>query len=477
MQKLLVLARSFLLNYFFKPANNLGSIRLFLILLGVVLSINFLSLIYQFNDLAILDAPVNLNQVNSLIKAINIFNYISYDYSYFILIICLVLSFGLIFLITPFWSLLMILLLYSSLLYRLPTFLLYQWDMLLIEVSFFSLFFLNPKQLFYRANYSLKFIHFIPLMLLMVRLFFHSGMVKLLSNDMFWLSLSALDIHLYSQPLPHFLSFFFHHWIVDFNLSRFFVYFMFLFELLLPFGLFFSSLRKLTAWFLIFFQILIILTGNFGYFNFLVIVPLVLFYFLSFKPSYISGFFKRKLNVLFIFPIILMISFNGFFKIFNRTDSLPFFHSYFNKFMVFKNYGLFARMTTEQKKFQLFLSNDLQVWDAVHLKYFDTNGYPTLRFSQPYLPRIRWQLWFKFLMPNDALPYWFRQFLIELSTGKHYFNSIVSRSSDLKFPYKYVKVCYQPIIFNINPNRSYKNVWLTQSFNDCYVFDPQNNQF
>ncbi|MEK9727505.1 MAG: lipase maturation factor family protein [Candidatus Margulisiibacteriota bacterium] len=478
MQKLLVLTRHSFLTFFTSYLKDTSIVTLYLRLLAIVLTINFTSLIFQFSDLALLDVPVNLNTVPLSLKWLNIFSYISYDYSLYVLVACLILSILIFFLVFPFWALLFIAFLYSALIFRFPTFLSFQWDILLIEVCFFSLFFISPKYFRYTKDIKYSFISFLPLMLLIIRLFVHSGLVKLLSNDIYWLGLSALDIHLYSQPMPHFLSFFIHYWLIKLNLGSFFVYLVFLFELVLPFGLLIPTYRKITAGLLIFFQLCILLTGNFGFFNFLVIVPLILFYRLSFDyDDDIQKYnFRFSFKTIAVGIVLCVILINSSFKLFLFKSPVPIMSSTFNSMMLFKSYGLFARMTTKKTKFNVFVSNDLNQWFPIELNYFDPQGYPTLELVQPYMPRIRWQLWFKFLMPNDALPSWYLSLIKYIASNDFALNSIV-KSKPSNNSYQYVKLCYQSIVFNLNKETRFRYPWMDQSFSTCDIFDTKKISF
>jgi uncharacterized membrane protein YphA (DoxX/SURF4 family) len=131
-----------------------------------------------------------------------------------------------------------------------------------------SLLFISPNiKKFKNQVVHVNYLRLLPILLLIIRLFYHSGVVKLASNDPLWKSFSALDTHLYSQPMPHILSATMHYYIIKFNLSAFFVKAMFVLELVVPFGLVVPTFRRFSAILLILFQLCILLSGNFGFFN------------------------------------------------------------------------------------------------------------------------------------------------------------------------------------------------------------------
>ncbi|KRX09495.1 hypothetical protein PPERSA_12238 [Pseudocohnilembus persalinus] len=110
----------------------------------------------------------------------------------------------------------------------------FQWDTLLLEVGFLGIFFV-PKQKKFRAKiyekikadqskkedskffklqdqfyvsefaaYAQELIKFVAF-----KLFLSSGLLKLLSKCPTWWNLTALEYHFWSQPLPHYLSWYF----------------------------------------------------------------------------------------------------------------------------------------------------------------------------------------------------------------------------------------------------------------------------
>ena len=225
--------------------------------------------------------------------------------------------------------------------------------------------------------------------------------------------------HLFSQPLPHYLSYFIHNLVVRFNLSYVLTMGVFLFELFVPFGLLFPAYRRISAMALIFFQVLIMLTGNFGYFNLLVIVGLIPFLWLK-KSSYVAASFKRTswifagaLFFVLYFSIQTMVSGHRFHML--------------QRLSLFNNYGLFATITDEQMRYQIYVSHDNHTWDSVQLKYFNPQGFPNLEVLIPYLPRIRWRLWFHFISPN-GFDYWYQQFLEKLAFDPVSVTSMVTQN-------------------------------------------------
>ncbi|GAB1609574.1 lipase maturation factor 2-like isoform X1 [Argonauta hians] len=171
-------------------------------------------------------------------------------------------------------------LLYLSLYSVGQTFYYFQWDSLLLEAGFLTIlvaplnmyvFFWKTAQYHHHDNITLFLIKW-----LLFRLMFASGVVKLNSmcpssgTATCW-GLTALNYHFESQCIPTQLSWYAHHlpnWMLRLGVVA-----TYIIEILLPF-LFFSSirhLRMLSFYAQVILQVLIILTGNYNFFNILTI--------------------------------------------------------------------------------------------------------------------------------------------------------------------------------------------------------------
>src|SRR5213594_397894 len=146
----------------------------------------------------------------------------------------------------------------------------FQWDALLLETGFAAIL-LTPWGL--RPAYSdppprmaIWLFRF-----LLFRFMLESGAVKLLSGDPTWRSLTALNYHYETQPLPTPPAWYTHH--LPTLVQKMSVVGVFAIELVVPF-LFLTTrpLRRIAALITIAFQCLIAFTGNYTFFNLLTIV-------------------------------------------------------------------------------------------------------------------------------------------------------------------------------------------------------------
>ena len=124
--------------------------------------------------------------------------------------------------------------LYLSLFYAGQVFMSYQWDLFLLEMGFAALL------LSFATTPGIFLLRW-----LMFRFMFMSGVVKLLSGDLRWWNLTALDYHFLTQPLPTPLAWYAAHTppgpVASATRAMFFV------ELVLPFFIFSPRLSRSIA--------------------------------------------------------------------------------------------------------------------------------------------------------------------------------------------------------------------------------------
>ncbi|KAF8562155.1 hypothetical protein P879_11081 [Paragonimus westermani] len=150
------------------------------------------------------------------------------------------------------------------------TFLWFQWDIMLLEAGFIAIL-LSSLPLSSSRNVASDRIALWLLRWLLFRLMFSAGVVKLTSECPSWWDLKALHWHYQSQCIPNPLSWYAHHlpgWFHQLGVAS-----TLAIEIIFPL-LFFVPLRgvRLFSFYAqVFLQILIILTGNFNFFNLLTI--------------------------------------------------------------------------------------------------------------------------------------------------------------------------------------------------------------
>ncbi|MDE1920500.1 MAG: lipase maturation factor family protein [Candidatus Omnitrophica bacterium] len=326
---------------------------------------------------------------------------------WFLLFLCwggAALSILLLFGIMPGLSAFLLWLFYLSLTVAGQDFLGFQWDNLLLEAGFL-LIFLFPRPLGIQLKPSVRpsIIVIWLLRWLLFRLMFESGVVKLASGDPHWADLTALTYHYWTQPLPNVISWYMAQLPLWFEkLSCLFV---FIIELVVPFFIFFGRRARLIAfWGIVVLQSLIMLTGNYCFFNLLAIGLCLLLLddgHLKFIPlagaKVIEGGAIHKVVTCLVAALILTVSLgliaNSFagmalpLPVEKLVDALSPLRS-------INNYGLFAVMTTRRNEIILEGSNDGSHWKPYEFPYKPGNIYRAPGWAVPYQPRLDWQMWF-----------------------------------------------------------------------------------
>uniref|UniRef100_A0A8C1ILW1 Lipase maturation factor n=1 Tax=Cyprinus carpio TaxID=7962 RepID=A0A8C1ILW1_CYPCA len=161
--------------------------------------------------------------------------------------------------------------LYLSLYQVGQVFLYFQWDNLLLEMGFLAIL-IAPMKMPWSSKVRLHdSVTFWLARWLLFRLMFASGVVKLTSRCPTWWGLTALTYHYETQCIPTPLAWFAHQLPVWFQ--KLSVVGTFVIEIAVPF-MFFSPIRRhrLAAFYMqVLLQVLIILSGNYNFFNILTI--------------------------------------------------------------------------------------------------------------------------------------------------------------------------------------------------------------
>ena len=310
-------------------------------------------------------------------------------------------------------------LLYLSLVTLGSPFLSFQWDNLLLESGFLAIWLAGFKR---RDQQLSPFILFL-LYLLLFRLMFFSGYVKLASNDPVWWNLTALGLHFETQPLPHFLSWYFHQ--LPTIILKVSTAIMFFIELIAPLFIFLARrLRHAAGILFIAFMLLISASGNYTFFNLLTIVLCLLlfddrcyrrclpFTFLQ-KQNYSTtgNYTKHILKIVCIVMVASAIITEGRRWLpLSQYPVISLVYSLVRPFRSVNTYGLFADMTTSRTEIIFEISSDGANWQELQFKWkpVELDAFPG--WVQPHQPRLDWQLWFAGLYYQRVLPLFQQQF-------------------------------------------------------------------
>jgi len=292
-------------------------------------------------------------------------------------------------------------------------FLSFQWDALLLETGFMTIFLplVSPASPLVVLAYQVFIFRFM----------LSAGTVKLTSHDPNWRKLRAMSFHYETQPIPNRIAWYAHQ--LPEGLQRLSTLGTFLFELIVPFLALGPAPYKLACFCLLtFFQGLILLTGNYGFFNLLTIVlavPLLEDRYLGWLVHSQSA--AANLPLLSVaagaaFGCVILLNLLQLLRLFLQPWWLSRILSLCGRWQISNPYGLFAVMTVERYEFVIEGSRDLKTWlpYEFHWKPGDPAGPP--RQAAPHQPRLDWQMWFAALDPYHVEP-WLSRLVKRLLEG------------------------------------------------------------
>ncbi len=308
----------------------------------------------------------------------------------------------------------------------------YQSDGMLLEAGFIALFF-APRGLWpgfasaappSRASlWLLRWEWF--------RIYFESGLVKLLSGDPEWRHLTAMDEYYQNGPLPTWIGWYVQHLPHWFQAAT--VVLTLGMELVLVWMLFFPRRVRLICFLIVTpWEIVVILTGNYAFLNYIVLalgflllddVSLRRVFPARFRPgldadaqaesTVHAGAFRRALHIAGVVVSALLLTWIGYNATAELVDIsgsrlLPLAPAaVLDPFRISNQYGLFAVMTRGRYEIEFQGSNDGQNWAP----YLFTHKPQALNKAPgiyaPYQPRFDWNLWFASLgdwQQNNMVP-------------------------------------------------------------------------
>jgi predicted DCC family thiol-disulfide oxidoreductase YuxK len=287
-------------------------------------------------------------------------------------------------------------------------FLPFQWDALLLEAGAVAIFG-RPRRGVTRA--------------LARRLQLESGLAKLDSRDPTWRDLSACCYHQETQPLPTPVGWYAHHlprWT-----QRFATALTLFVECAVPplaFGP--RRLRELAFTVLSGFQVLIALTGNYGFFNWLTIVLNLTLVEQPAPKAPRTSTAARAADALvtavddLAAAVILLL---GAAELVGRRwpatpglGAVRRIAAPLEALHVTGSYGLFSVMTTIRPEIVIEGSNDGAAWKEYGFRYKPGDVSRAPRWAAPHQPRLDWQMWFAAL---GEPPAWFTSLLGRLLEG------------------------------------------------------------
>ena len=284
-------------------------------------------------------------------------------------------------------------------------FLAYQWDILLLETTALALLVVPWRRRLADAPAATRAGLFL-LVLLLFRVMFSSGAGKLATGDPTWRDLSALTYHYWSQPLPTWTAYYAHH------LPRF-VHVVsclgvFVIQICASVALFAGRrARTVGAIALAALQVIILATGNYGFFNLLALALCALAvdddaWRRLRRPAFLAAAAapaSRRASIVALGVACVL----GPHAVALTTQSLtrqplvgPFavLDDAIAPLRSANRYGLFTVMTTTRDEIEIEASDDGVVWRRLPFRHKPGDPLRAPRFVVGHMPRLDWQMWF-----------------------------------------------------------------------------------
>jgi hypothetical protein len=323
----------------------------------------------------------------------------------------------------------------------------FQWDILLTEAGFLAIF----------ADASPGRIWLFRWLLF--RLMFMSGLVKLLSGDPTWRDLTALSFHYQTQPLPTPIAWYMYQLPAWFQKAS--TAFTFFVELLVPLLIFAPfKLRRIAAAFMIGLQVLILLTGNYTFFNWLAIALCV---FLFAGPSARSAQPETRSHrgvTMALMVFVFTTSGLQFLEMFRVPLPGPArsYLAWISPLRLINSYGLFAVMTTTRPEIVLEGSRDGAIWQPYEFRYKPGDVKRAPPWVAPYQPRLDWQMWFAALGNADENR-WFYNFAARLMQGSAPVLGLLAHNPFPGAPPRYIRAVVYDYRFTDSAERRRTGAW------------------
>jgi len=352
--------------------------------------------------------------------------------------------------------------LYLSYTYAGQAFTTFQWDALLLEAGFLAIFLPG-------GSVTLVWLY----RWLVFRYVFMAGTAKVVSGDVSWQSFEALRYHFMTQPLPTPLAWYaaqLPHWMLAAATAGTLVI-----EVMLVFLVFAPRRpRMFAAGCIIVFQFLIVLTGNYNFFNLLTIL-LCVFLFddaalrrllpkaLASRVAIVRATRTATRAAAALALIVIPVGVDRISRLLAQrplplvermTDALA-------PLLIVNSYGLFANMTTSRPEIILEGSADGVQWTEYTFRY--KPGPLTRRpsWNVPHQPRLDWQMWFAAL---DGAPQerWIAGLVYRLLEGSGPVVDLLATNPFPNQPPRFVRATLYDYRFTDAATRSATGAWWTR---------------
>ncbi|HMD27165.1 MAG TPA: lipase maturation factor family protein [Steroidobacteraceae bacterium] len=346
----------------------------------------------------------------------------------------------------------------------------FQWDSLLLEVGFLAIFLTGGSKIVIWLYRWLVF-----------RYLFLAGVVKLLSGDSTWRDLTALEYHFWTQPLPTPIAWYaaqLPHWLLRAATAA-----TLAIELGVAFMIFMPRrLRAAAAGPVLLLQVLILLTGNYNFFNLLTMLLCIFLFddaalgrviprWLKARALSRTPLVSRMATVITaaLALIVVPVGVNRIWQTTMRTN-LPVLGAVTRALAplsIVNPYGLFAVMTITRPEIVIEGSADGQVWREYVFHYKPGPLTRSAMWNIPHQPRLDWQMWFAALGGIRENP-WIVGLMQRLLEGSPAVLALFEVNPFAIAPPKYVRALLYAYRFSDPRKRAVTHEWWVRRLEGLY---------
>lgn len=292
----------------------------------------------------------------------------------------------------------------------------YGWEIQLIETGFLAIFLCPLIDMRPFPKRAPPFVIIVLLRWLIFRIMLGSGLIKI-RGDEIWRNGTALYYHFETQPIPGPLSRWFH--FLPRIVLKIGVWFNFLAELVAPLFVFWPRIaRHIAGVIIVLLQIILILSGNLSFLNWLTIIPAL--------ACFDDGFWSKILphaivtkakianeNAVLSRPMLVtawvvtaLITFLSIQPAINLLSSKQIMNTSYDPLELVNTYGAFGTVGRERMNVVFEGTADNDTSDNANWKPYIYRGLPVALDKQPpqiapYQLHLDWQMWFASMESPD----------------------------------------------------------------------------
>jgi Lipase maturation factor len=296
----------------------------------------------------------------------------------------------------------------------------YGWEIQLLETGFLAIFLcpLLDARPFPKREPPTPII--VLFRWLICRIMLGSGLIKL-RGDAVWRNWTALYYHFETQPLPGPLSRWFH--FLPRAILRFGIWYNWLAELIAPLFVFWPRIaRQIAGVIIIGLQLILILSGNLSFLNWLTIIPALACFDDAFWAKLLPKPLVRKAGIakdnaepsrpmtITAWVVTILIGLLSIQPVFNLLSPNQIMNTSYDPLDLVNTYGAFGSVGQERLNLVFEGTMDSIPTDQAHWVEYSYKGLPVALDKRPpevapYQLRLDWQLWFASMSTPDEYPW------------------------------------------------------------------------